>query len=206
MVRKLIQIFLSVMLLATAAMAGGPRPLTAPRNAPNNTKNDNNSKSVKGQRTDVCKLLTSEDIQSVQGDRVEESKPSQQPSGGLLMSQCLFRTTTPAKSVSLALAQSGKQKPLDFWRQQFHADADARPAKSTAENVKQPAHNAEEESMPRAIAGVGDEAYWVGGPIAGALYVLRHNTFIRVSVGGIRAETTRIEKSIALARVALRRF
>lgn len=48
------------------------------------------------------------------------------------------------------------------------------------------------------------KAYWVGGPIAGALYVLQGNTFLRISVGGIHEESARIEKSRALARIALK--
>jgi hypothetical protein len=43
------------------------------------------------------------------------------------------------------------------------------------------------------------------GP-AGALYVLKGNTFLRISVGGIREEPVRIEKSKALARIAIKRM
>jgi hypothetical protein len=53
---------------------------------------------------------------------------------------------------------------------------------------------------------VGEEAYWVGGPVVGALYILRGDTFLRISVGGVREESRRIEKSIALARAALKRM
>jgi hypothetical protein len=33
---------------------------------------------------------------------------------------------------------------------------------------------------------VGEEAYWLGSPMVGALYVLKANTFLRISVGGVR--------------------
>ena len=78
------------------------------------------SKQEVQRKIDVCKLLTSAEIEGVQGERVEEAKLSAQPSGGLLMSQCLYRTLTPAKSVSLALAAPKGQKPRDYWRRQFH--------------------------------------------------------------------------------------
>lgn len=34
---------------------------------------------------------------------------------------------------------------------------------------------------------------------AGALYVLKGNSFLRISVGGVREESAQIEKSVALA-------
>jgi len=164
-------------------------------------------------KTDVCAMLSSADIQAVQGEGVEESKASPQSSNGLAMSECLFRTTTPAKSVSLALAVPGKQNPRDFWRKHFHAEADAfrpvKPAKpltSKPQNKKEQIREEEEGTRPRPITGVGDEAFWMGGPISGALYVLRGNSFIRVSVGGVREESARIKKSVALARSALKRI
>lgn len=160
-------------------------------------------------KLDVCKLLTSAEIEGVQGERVEEAKPSAQSSGGLLMSQCLFRTSTPAKSVSLALAEPSAKKPRDYWRKQFHAGGEKEEQKNDAGKTGRKSSREREEeegSKPRAIRDVGDEAYWVGGPITGALYVLRNNTFIRVSVGGVREEPARIEKSVALARAALKRL
>jgi len=164
-------------------------------------------------KTDVCAMLSSAEIQAVQGEPVEESKASPQSSNGLAMSECLFRTTTPAKSISMALAVPGKQNPRDFWRKHFHAEADAsrpvKPAKpltSKPQNKKEHVREEEEGTRPRPITGVGDEAFWMGSPISGALYVLRGNSFIRVSVGGVREESARIKKSVALAQLALQRF
>jgi len=162
-------------------------------------------------KTDVCAMLSSAEIQAVQGEGVEESKSSPQSSEGLAMSECLFRTTTPAKSVSLALAVPGKQNPRDFWRKHFHAEdaskteKPGKPAKARPQNEKKHARE-EEETRPRPITGVGDEAFWMGSPISGALYVLRGNSFIRVSVGGVREESTRIKKTVALAQLALKRI
>jgi hypothetical protein len=65
--------------------------------------------------TDPYTLLTSADIQAVQGDAVQETKPCAQPGGGLMMSQCLFRTATPSKSVSIAAAATPSLSPRAFW-------------------------------------------------------------------------------------------
>jgi hypothetical protein len=166
---------------------------------------------AKQSRIDPCSLLTSAEIAAVQGEPVQQTKPSNQPGTGLMMLQCLFRTATPTKSVSLAVAAPSTMSPRAFWRKQFHPGQDAAKEKDSAraekKSVAERKEQEEEEStQPRAIAGLGEEAYWVGGPIAGALYVLKGNTFLRISVGGIREEPVRIEKSKALARIALKRM
>jgi hypothetical protein len=172
--------------------------------------------SAKQSRIDPCSLLTSAEVAAVQGEPVQQTKPSNQPGAGLLMLQCLFHTTTPTKSVSLAVAAPSAMSPRVFWRKQFHsgpnaAKEDAAKEKGSAaaekKSVAERKEQEEEEStQPRVIAGLGEEAYWVGGPIAGALYVLKGNTFLRISVGGIREEPARIEKSKALARIAIKRM
>jgi hypothetical protein len=157
---------------------------------------------------DACALLTSTDVQTVQADAVQETKPSVQPGGGLTMSQCLFRTVTASKSVSVAIASQSSISPRTFWKKQFHSakteadDKDKKEKKAVAGRKEE--KEEDESTRPRAIASVGEEAYWVGGPMVGALYVLQGNTFLRISVGGVREESTRIEKSVALARIALK--
>ncbi|MGC2696489.1 MAG: hypothetical protein WA738_11930 [Candidatus Angelobacter sp.] len=200
MSHSFVRFLLCVVLLTSVCEAQGSQSKTA-------KKTGNTAPVTDQKKVDVCKLLNSADIEGVQDERVEEAIPSAQPSSGLLMSQCLFRTSTPAKSVSIALAAPSTQKPKDYWRKQFHGEADEEKSKNgVTGNQKKGAQESEreEESKPRTIAGIGDEAFWVGGPISGALYVLRGNTFIRVSVGGVRAESARIEKSVSLARAALR--
>jgi hypothetical protein len=166
---------------------------------------------AKQPKADPCALLTSADVQAVQGDPVQETKPSTQPGGGLVMSQCLFRTTTPSKAISLAIASPGAISPRRFWQKQFHSGKPAPDEKEKSEKKpvagqkKQEKEGEEDESTrPRPIAGVGEESYWVGSPMVGALYVLKGNTFLRISVGGVREESARIEKSVALARLVMK--
>jgi hypothetical protein len=154
---------------------------------------------------DPCKLLNSTDIQAVQGDPLQETKLSTQPAGGLVMSQCLFRTSAPSKSVSVAIASPGKISPRVFWQKQFHPGNPESEDKDKAPAGRKNAKEEEEEStQPRTIQGVGEQAYWVGSSMVGALYVLKRDTFLRISVGGVRDESARIEKSVALARLALK--
>jgi len=158
---------------------------------------------------DPCKLLTSGDIQAVQRDAVQETKPGTQPAGGLVMSQCLFRTANPSKSVSVAIASAGSTSPRVFWQKQFrtgHPESEEKEKEKAAAGRKDAKEEEDEGTRPRTIQGVGEQAYWVGSPMVGALYVLKGNTFLRISVGGVREEAARIEKSVALARLALKRL
>ena len=59
---------------------------------------------------------------------------------------------------------------------------------------------------PKPIAGLGDEAFWVGDPLSGALYVLKGEIFLRVSVGGPTDEAQKIKRARALASRALKRL
>jgi hypothetical protein len=141
---------------------------------------------------EACALLTNVDIEAVLGEPVKERKPGTQATGGLLTSQCFFGTST-ARSVSLTVTRAnavGRSTvtPREYWRRQFHPHE---PEK-------------ERDTQARPIAGVGEEAYWTGNRFAGALYVLRGDAFLRVSVGGIRDEEARIAAAKALAAAALK--
>ena len=166
-----------------------------------------------GENTDACALLTRAEIQVVQSEPVEETKPSAQPSVGFVMSQCFYRTATFAKSVSLALAAPDPAKPSaltprEFWRKQFQPPDPVEEEKPVAGKATKKAEVEREEELrkPHPIEGLGEEAYWVSSPISGALYVLKGETFLRISVGGVREDSARMEKSKALARAALGRF
>jgi hypothetical protein len=142
---------------------------------------------------DACALLTNADIEAVLGEPVKERKPGTQATGGLLTSQCFFGTST-ARSVSLtatrASAAGGRSTvtPREYWRRQFH----------------RPEQENERDTRARPIAGVGEEAYWTGNRFAGALYVLRGDAFLRISVGGIQDEEARIAAAKALALAAVK--
>jgi hypothetical protein len=166
--------------------------------------------SVSGKK-DACALLTGAEIEAVQGEPVSETKTSVRPNGEMLITECLYQTSTSAKSVSVALATPTSARPSaltprKFWVKQFHdLREDEMPA--AVKSAQKPEPEGEEEGRkPRRMEGLGEEAYWVGTPITGALYVLERDSFIRISVGGVREEDVRIEKSKALARAILNRL
>jgi hypothetical protein len=198
-VKKRMSILSKVRLLLCAAALFG---VTLPVGAQNSAKP---TMTDSAPNTDVCKLLSNAEIQAVQGERVEQTKPDARSTGGLLISDCLFRTTTPSKAVSIELVTRDSNAktaltPQEHWRKQFGAAGAEREA-----NTPEGRENRETPEARR-ITGIGQEAYWVGTPVAGALYVLQGERFIRISVGGVRDEKTRIERSKSLALAALKRL
>ncbi len=163
-------------------------------------------------KIDVCALLTSAEVEAVQGESVLETKKSPQLNGSFVMSQCVFKTVTPAKSVSVALALPGPNKasgptPRQLWQQQFDPSRPHGEDSTLGKRLKKKEDEGEKEaSEPQLITGLGDQAYWMGNPVAGALYVLRGEKFVRISLGGIPKQSERIEKSTKLARNIMARL
>jgi hypothetical protein len=57
----------------------------------------------------------------------------------------------------------------------------------------------EESDEPLKIPHLGDEAFWCGNVVGGALYVLKGDAFIRIAIGGAGRQQTQINKTRALA-------
>jgi hypothetical protein len=163
-------------------------------------------------KIDACQVLTKEQIETVQGESVEDIKASAPQSRGMLISQCLFRTATFAKSVSVTVGAPDPGRPAaltprEFWRQQVHPlEEQEEKSRGGGKALSNSTTEREEERKPRLIGGLGDEAYWVDNPIAGALYILEGETYVRISIGGVRAESARLEKTKALGRAAVKRL
>lgn len=141
----------------------------------------------------TCELLTNDEIVAVQGEPPQDAKPSEQPSGGLMMYDCLFTLPTFTNSISVSVAQSatgaGARDARQAWRETFAA------AQAKASEKSPP---------PRRIEGIGEEAFWTGNDRMGALYVLKGSRYLRISVGGPGEQGARIDKCRSLAEAALK--
>ena len=146
----------------------------------------------------ACTLLTKEDTQAVQGEPFKATKPTQHSAGGLAISQCYFELPTTVNSVVLTVTRKaeGGRDPSENWREIFHREESARKKKD----------GGEEEKEPLKVEGVGDEAFWTGTRVGGALYVLKGNCYIRVSVGGAGDQAQKMENSKKLAESVLKRL
>jgi hypothetical protein len=152
-------------------------------------------------KIDACALLTSKEIETVQGEAVKETKLSGQSAGGHNISQCFFTLPTFNNSVSLLVAQKGEgagsRDPRDFWRETFHEN---KPMEREEKEEK------EESAPPKKVRGIGDEAFWLGSRVGGAIYVLKGNAYVRISIGGAADQATKMAKSKSLAQKALARL
>ncbi|OLE55660.1 MAG: hypothetical protein AUG51_01610 [Acidobacteria bacterium 13_1_20CM_3_53_8] len=195
-------------------------------NAQPTAANTNSAQTTK--QLDACSLLTTDEVAQVQGDQVGDAKSSSSAQGDFLVSQCFYTTNNFANSVSLSLAEPDPTKvgapgPRKFWETTFHRAGQngseqeherererGRKKQSQSNEQEQTRRNEgeEEESVPpKKIAGLGDEAYWSANAVGGVLYVLKKNSFLRISVGsGPGDNDARIRKCKALAQKALKRM
>lgn len=157
-------------------------------------------------KIDACSLLTSVEIEGVQKEAVKETKLSGSSNGGFSVSQCFFTLPTFTNSISLQVTQRGDDSaardPREFWRETFHRDRKSEEEREREEKEKgreKRGRSEEEEegesAPPLRVSGVGDEAFWVGSRVGGALYVLKGNSYLRVSIGGAGAQKEKIQKS-----------
>jgi hypothetical protein len=150
---------------------------------------------------DSCKLLTKEEIQAVQGEPFMETKASGNTGAGLSISQCYFQLPQAVNSIVLTVTKKGDgpdaRDPEKNWEQIFHREEKGEEKREERE---------EGEHEPEKVEGIGDEAFWTGTRVGGALYVLKGNAYIRISVGGAGDQADKIRKSKALAQNILGRL
>src|SRR5882762_8948077 len=81
-----------------ATQASSPSPASQPASSESAAAKPN---------IDACALLTSQEIESVQGEALKETKLTGQAAGGFSISQCFFTLPTFTNSVSLLVTQKG---------------------------------------------------------------------------------------------------
>lgn len=205
--------FVSLLCSLPLALAGCERRAT--------TQSTTSADQEPGQaRFDACALIAKEEIEAIQGSPIKETKSSARSDADFRISQCFYTAAEFSKSVSLAVTQSdphssAKRSPKDFWKKTFgrfegeakESEDDKEKKESLRDQARARGGEEEEASVPpKKIDGIGEEAYWTGNRFGGALYVLKKDVFIRISVGGPDKEETKIEKSKALAQKALERL
>ncbi len=152
---------------------------------------------------DACALLTAKEVEEVQREPVKQTKRNESFNGSFITSQCFYLAAAFARSVNLTVARTEPRKTArtaarDYWMQIFHGSGKLRQGAGSSEE--------KESEEPRPVSGLGEEAFWLGNRISGALYVLEGNSYLRVSVGGPGNEAAKIESAKRLAQQALRRL
>jgi Protein of unknown function (DUF3558) len=157
--------------------------------------------------TDACTLLTREEVQAVQGEPFQESIKSGKTGLGLSVSQCYFQLPQAVNSIVVTLTKKaegpGARDPEENWKEMFHRE---KASEEKEERSAKKEEREEGEKEPEKVEGIGDEAFWTGNRVGGALYVLKGNSFIRISVGGAGDQADKTRKSKILAQHILGRL
>jgi len=144
---------------------------------------------------DACALITTQEIETVQKEKVAATKGSARTDiGALVASQCFYTLPTFNRSVSFEVTQSNPAQPdpealKKFWKERF-----------------QDAKDKKKSDKPKLVPGVGEEAYWVGNNKIGVLYVLKNDRIFRISIGGAEEGDVKLAKSKTLAESAVKRL
>jgi hypothetical protein len=170
-------------------------------------------------KIEACSLITKEEVGAVQSTTISDTKSSEGPGGNYLITQCYYAATGPNLSVSLAVTQrdpkdSSAPSPREQWEETFGGfdkenEANRKPEELERKGEKGRGRDGEEgenKQPPKKIDEVGEAAFWSGGRFGGALYVLKKDVILRISVGGPDNEQTKIEKPKTLAQKALSRL
>lgn len=152
---------------------------------------------------DACLLIKKSEIAAVQGAQVQSMVPNAERNGDLVVSQCYFMVNSADGSKNLSVhlqvtqadpKGSNPKAVKDYWERSFRT---AGGKSERAENKK--------GTDGEPVAGIGEEAFWVGDDRMGVLYVLKKDKLIRVSIGGPDSKN-RLEKSKTLMAKALGRL
>jgi hypothetical protein len=196
----------------SAAPGAGNSPMPVTTNANATPVFNAEASSADKRQIDACKLLTGDEIKSVQGDSLKEVTSSPPNPGAFITSQCFYATTNFVNSVSLTVTQQsptpGAEKIRDFWKETFEARGrEKERAKERDKSAKRREGEEEEKTAPpERVKGIGDDAYSVGNAKIGALYILKGDKFLRISIGGSRSQPERIRKMKALAQHVIKRL
>jgi hypothetical protein len=111
---------------------------------------------------------------------------------------------TPVNSVVLTVTRkadgANARDPRESWHELFNGE---HPRERDREREKD---KEGEEKGPQKVEGVGDDAFWSGSRVGGALYVLKGESYFRISVGGAGDQAQKLEKSKTLAAFVLKRL
>ncbi len=160
-----------------------------------------------GGTVDASTLLTAEEIERILGEPLKNKIPSTRTEAGFVISQCYFALATASKSLVVTVTNPGAgpqvTEPREFWAEKFEGakiQGSMKEPESSREKHERP------QPAPEKIADVGDDAYWVPSGGTGALYVLHANSLIRLALGGNDEKALRVQKAVALAKIAVGRL
>jgi len=212
MYSKFCALLLTCFLLAVSGCQQPASPTsTTPPTDSSRMSNQLPADSAKKRQTDACNLITSAEIETVQGEKILEEKSSSQNTDTFIVNQCYYVAAGNGKSVVLSVyradaANPAGRRPKDFWRERFAGVGSEKERDNKSKDKESEQAEKEESTPPQPIEGLGDQAYWLDNKLGGALYVLKGDEFFRVSIGGTVDTQLRISKAKSLAEGVLKRL
>src|SRR2546428_12975831 len=129
-------------------------------------------------KIDPCGLISTEEVQAIQGSPIKDVKPSEQSDGSFRIAQCFYNAEIFNKSVSLAVTQSDPaspkaRNPKDFWKETFgRYEGETKEEKGDEEKRESLREQDEEKGRPpKKMEGIGEAAYWTANREIGRAHV-----------------------------------
>src|SRR5438876_9231738 len=107
------------------------------------------------QNPDPCAVLTSSEIQSVQGERVSATKASRPERGRFAVFQCFYSLPTFSKSISLDVTRpraNEKETPSDQWKAMFRGSAAKKGNENSRRGEEEEREREKGSSPPRKVS------------------------------------------------------
>jgi hypothetical protein len=144
-----------------------------------------------------CALVDRDFVAATQNTRIVATKESRAKGAAVDRRACYYQADPLSLSVSLEwTADAVPGGARHRWREIFHEDG-GESRKEREEEGERP------RTPPAPVAGVGEEADWVGNPASGAIYALAGGSFVRVSVGGPGTEAEKRGRAREIAARAV---
>src|SRR5438270_11759375 len=174
MMRLVVCFAILLLTLGGCKRSTGSRSPLQPKPSPSPASND-----IAAPKFDACALLTKEEIQTIQGSAITDTKSSENADGVFRVSQCYFAAAESDRSVSLSVTQAkaggkGSRSPRDYWNETFGRYREGEKENESEKKEKEAdraggTREREEKRPPKKISGVGEEGFWSGNRFGGAL-------------------------------------
>lgn len=180
---------------------------------------------------DACSLIENKEVTKIQGSPIKDTKNNKRAEGDFVMSQCFYTAEDFVRSVSLTVIQPNpsnpEKQPRQYFIEKFRGVEERSGSTGEREREREKEREREREKEKREtgearergreeeeeeganierVNGVGEAAYWVKTGPSAALYVLKKNQFIILSIGGGDPEPVKLQKTKSLAQRALKRL
>jgi hypothetical protein len=164
---------------------------------------------------DGCSALELETVAAIQQTAVLAAVGGRRELGDREIESCFVRAADHGRSVSFEIVRPGGAAPeaaRERWRELFHGarseavEERARRPRRLAGGATPAAPATAGRSAALPVTDLGEEAFFVGTAVYGALFVLDGEDYFRLSVGGPGDLELKLGRARALAEHVLRRL